>query len=67
MQPQIDWTQAPKGARWWAMDANGHAHWFVVPEAVVVTNLWNSEPVPAPTFGFAGDWRDSLVERPAGA
>ncbi len=24
----IDWNEAPKGARWWAMDANGQAHWF---------------------------------------
>lgn len=59
----IDWKQAPKSARWWAMDAEGQAHWFCEPDVVAFTNFWYGESVPAPDFGFEGDWRESLVER----
>ena len=61
----IDWSKAPKHARWWAVDADGKANWFCAPDVKAFTNFWFSEPVPAPTFGFAGDWKKSLVERPA--
>ncbi|AIT21390.1 putative gp54 [Burkholderia thailandensis E254] len=63
-KPEIDWKKAPKNARWWAMDANGEAHWFLAPNVAVYTDFWFSEPKPAPTFGFVGDWRTSLAERP---
>lgn len=59
----IDWKQAPKLARWWAMDFSGHAHWFCAPDTAPFTDFWFSEPVSAPDFGFNGDWRESLVER----
>ena len=62
--PFIDWSLAPKAARWWAVDANGQAHWFPAPNVAPFTDFWFSEPVPAPNFGFDGDWRKSLVERP---
>jgi len=62
----IDWKQAPKHARWWAVDANGDAHWFFPPDVAARTDFWFQEPVPAPTFDFTGDWRKSLAERPAG-
>ncbi|MCA8017718.1 hypothetical protein [Burkholderia metallica] len=62
--PQIDWKKAPKGARWWAVDANGQAHWFLAPNVAAFTDFWFSEPKLAPTFGFTGDWRKSLTERP---
>ncbi|WP_025915830.1 hypothetical protein [Herminiimonas sp. CN] len=65
MPENVDWSQAPKGARWWAMDADGKANWFVAPNVVARTNFWFSEPIPAPNFGYIGDWRESLVERPA--
>jgi hypothetical protein len=61
---EIDWKLAPKNARWWAMDANGTAHWFVAPNVAAFTEFWFSEPLPAPSFGFLGDWKQSLVERP---
>ena len=61
---QIDWSQAPKNARWWAVDEDGKAHWFVAPNVAAFTKFWFAEPKPAPTFGFTGDWRKSLVERP---
>lgn len=64
-KPEVDWKRAPKGARWWAMDADGRAHWFVAPNVVPRTDFWFSEPIPAPQFGYVGDWKDSLTERPA--
>lgn len=60
----IDWAQAPKGSQWWAVDADGTAHWFLAPNVAAHTSFWFSEPVLAPAFGFAGDWRQSLTERP---
>jgi len=60
----IDWSQAPKTARWWAIDASGKAQWFVAPNVVAFTDFWFADPVPAPNFEFMGDWRKSLVERP---
>jgi hypothetical protein len=60
----IDWSKAPRNARWWAIDADGHAHWFCGPDVAAFTDFWFSVPVDAPTFAFAGDWRKSLVERP---
>lgn len=62
--PDIDWKQAPKHARWWAVDANGNAHWFSAPNVAAFTNFWFAESSPAPDFGYLGDWRNSLVERP---
>jgi len=63
--PEVDWSRAPKNARWWAMDKNGDAHWFFPPNVVAFTDFWLSqEPEPAPVFGFSGDWKKSLVERP---
>jgi hypothetical protein len=61
---EIDWSQAPKTARWWAMDENSKAHWFGPPNFVPFTRFWLAEPVPAPTFGYTGPWKGSLVERP---
>jgi len=56
--PEIDWSQAPKRARWWAVDANGQAHWFFPPDAAAFTDFWLCAfPIPAPDFGFSGDWK----------
>lgn len=63
--PEIDWKQAPRTARWWAVDANGQARWFCTPNVAPFTDFWFSEEISAPTFGFTGDWRKSLTERPA--
>lgn len=61
--PEVDWKQAPKQARWWAMDANGKAHWFNEPNVASFTYFWFADSTEAPNFGFEGDWRKSLVER----
>lgn len=60
----IDWAQAPKSARWWAVDESGDAHWFCSPTYVPLAPFWYCDQIPAPRFAFTGDWRESLVERP---
>lgn len=60
----INWKEAPKGARWWAMDANGQAHWLLAPNVAPFTDFWYAEQVSAPSFGYSGNWRESLTERP---
>lgn len=61
----VDWRRAPSQARWWAMDASGNAHWFCTPGVAAFSDRWFSEPLSAPDFGFCGDWRESLTERPS--
>lgn len=61
----IDWKQAPKRARWWAVDADGQAHWYCEPDVAAFTSFWHAESLPAPLFGFDGDWRASLIELPS--
>ena len=62
---QIDWSRAPKLARWWAVDADGNAQWYCAPDVAAYTTFWFAESLPAPLFGFMGDWKTSLVERPS--
>lgn len=61
----VDWDIAPKNARWWAVDANGEAHWFCEPDVAAFTDFWFSVPVEAPAFDYKGDWRASLTQRPS--
>jgi len=61
---QVDWRRAPADARWWAMDGTGHAFWYLAPDRLAGTDFWYPTQTLAPTFGYAGDWRDSLTERP---
>jgi hypothetical protein len=60
---EVDWSLAPHHARWWAIDEDGLAHWYCVPDIAHMSSFWFSDQVPAPTFGYVGDWRGSLVER----
>ena len=62
--PGVDWKKAPRLARWWAVDADGQAHWFCEPNVTAFTNFWFSERAPAPDFGYAGDYKQSLTARP---
>ena len=64
MRTQIDWENAPEGARWWAMDADGNAHWYMEPNIIPGADFWIAEEKEAPTFGYTGDWGESLTERP---
>lgn len=63
----IDWNQAPANARWWAMDGDGHAYWYCTPQIASATTFWFAARHPAPSFGYARDFRLSLQERPAAA
>ena len=63
--PRIDWSRAPSRAHWWAMDANGEAHWFVDPRVSAFETCWRFEVAAAPNFGFLGDYKQSLTERPS--
>ncbi len=65
MHTGVDWKTAPKNAQWWAVDANGQAHWFMSPDVAPFTDFWFADHVPAPHFGYEGDWRKSLTARPA--
>ncbi|MGV1752802.1 hypothetical protein [Agrobacterium sp. CG674] len=58
-QPKYQWKKAPKNARWWALDQNGQAHRFCAPDVKAFKDFWFSEPIPAPTFSYDGDWRKS--------
>ncbi|MDB5989252.1 MAG: bacteriophage protein [Herbaspirillum sp.] len=66
MPARVDWKRAPKGAKWWAMDQDGHAFWYMAPDFIAGTAFWFSDEIHAPTFDYAGDWKESLTERPAG-
>lgn len=61
----INWNEAPKTARWWAMDADGQAHWYLSPDVAAFTKFWYCDQVMAPSYDFAGNWRESLTERPS--
>ena len=64
MHNGVDWKVAPKTAHWWAVDANGAAHWFNE-DVAAFTDFWFATALRAPIFGYAGDWRESLTKRPA--
>ena len=68
---QPDWSQAPEWAKWWYVtDKNNPkwcskkpyqdgCNWFV--GANETYSLYN-----APSFGYTGNWKESLRERPHG-
>lgn len=60
---KVDWKHAPKLARWWAVDADGKAHWYCVPDVAPFTTFWLSAEISAPDFGYSGDYKKSLTER----
>jgi hypothetical protein len=64
MHDGVDWKSAPKTAQWWAVDADGNAHWFKSPNVAAFTDFWFTDSEPAPSFGYEGDWRESLTRRP---
>ncbi len=64
---EVDWKQAPKLARWWAMDADGKAHWYCEPDVADFTDFWMAAELNAPDFDYMGLWRESLTERPVRA
>ena len=68
---QPDWSQAPKWANWWSVDQNGTAN-FSEKKPSIEGRQWvyysaaSESPchIEAPSFGYTGDWRNSLRKRP---
>ena len=68
---QPDWSQAPDWANWWSVDENGTAN-FSGKKPNIKGKQWvyysaaSESPchIQAPSFGYTGDWRNSLRKRP---
>jgi hypothetical protein len=60
----VDWQNAPAGARWWSITRDGRAHWHMMSVCAESLAFLSAATWPAPDFGYQGDWRDSLTERP---
>ena len=68
---QPDWSQAPSWANWWSVDENGTAN-FSGKKPNIEGRQWvyysaaseNLCHIEAPSFGYTGDWRNSLRKRP---
>ena len=69
---QPDWSQAPEWANWWAMDENKNTRWIYSeleqPYTSDIFLRWFAvgkfDSADAPSFGYTGDWRESLRKRP---
>ena len=69
---QPDWSQAPEWANWWAMDENKNTRWIYSQlEQPYISDIflrWCAlgmfDSEDAPSFGYTGDWRESLRKRP---
>lgn len=72
MEWQPDWSQAPDWANWWAMDENKNTRWIYSeleqPYTSDIFLRWFAvgkfDSEDAPSFGYTGDWRESLRKRP---
>ena len=69
---QPDWSQAPDGYSYWAFDGfSKRANWYKSEPFLDDddTDEWNvvlsiATYREAPSFGYTGDWRNSLRKRP---
>ena len=71
---QPDWSQAPDSlVKYFAVDENGRGGWFIS-KPTLCSDHWywsdfeervdNDNYDHAPSFGYTGDWRESLRKRP---
>ena len=71
---QPDWSQAPDSlVKYFAVDENGRGGWFIS-KPTLCSDHWywsdfeervdNDNYDYAPSFGYTGDWRNSLRKRP---
>ena len=65
---QPDWSQAPDWANWWTFD-NASPYWWSDKPLKTMYDSWYCNDVywkceKAPSFGYTGDWRNSLRKRP---
>lgn len=68
-----DWSQAPDWANWWAMDRDRRCNWYELkPSREQSVSEWvvdfrgngSHHFLASPSFGYQGDWKDSLRKRP---
>ena len=55
---QPDWSQAPDEALTWAINSDGYASWALYKDGHYFST------VQAPSFGYTGNWQESLRKRP---
>lgn len=62
---QPDWSQAPDDAGYWAMDENGLCIWYKDKPEIHI-DQWDFGDVigSSKSFGYIGNWQDSLRKRP---
>ena len=69
---QPDWSQAPDWANWWAMDENKNTRWiyseleqpYISDMFLMWCAIGRFDSADAPSFGYTGNWRNSLRKRP---
>ena len=64
---QIDWSQAPEWAEWWAVGKDTFAVWFDGEPSTSNGYLalgYALQCDTAPQFNYKGNWKDSLHKRP---
>lgn len=65
---QVDWSVAPEWASYWIKTSGKSYAWLSdKPEISEIIPHWNIECIQktfAPSFGYQGDWKDSLRKRP---
>lgn len=60
----VTWRQEPELARWWVLNQDGRAFWFLEPTYDEFRGIWFPEMELAPTFGYVGNHQDSLTSSP---
>ena len=66
---QPDWSQAPDSATYWAMRPDGKCIWWKGKPLFDGSCFYDAVGIchtvgHAPSFGYTGDWRNSLRKRP---
>ena len=71
---QPDWSQSPDSlVKYFAVDENGRGGWFISKPTLCIDHWYwsdfeervdNDHYDHAPSFGYTGDWRNSLRKRP---
>lgn len=69
--PNVDFLQAPRWAKYWLMDGHSKKYWWssVRPkkDMDLLCYVWGGKHFvgEAPSFGFAGPWNESLTSKKA--
>ena len=64
---QPDWSQAPEWANWWVVTSKCIPIWVDSEPEISDNGFYWCLPrgnIKAPSFGYTGDWRNSLRKRP---